>query len=98
MNCDELILTTDDSSNEDFNDICLDILKYVEDKSKVKIIEDRTKAIEEAIKDSADDNVVISILGKGAENTQKIKGKKLFYISDSINAKKFVDKYNEDIS
>lgn len=98
MNCDELILTTDDSSNEDFNDICLDILKYVEDKSKVKIIEDRTMAIEEAIKDSLDDNVVISILGKGAENTQKIKGKKLFYISDSINAKKFVDKYNEEIS
>lgn len=98
VNCDELILTTDDSSNEDFNDICNDILKYIDDKSKIKVIEDRTKAIEEAIKDSDDDKVVISILGKGAENRQKIKGKEIFYISDSVNVKNYIDKYNEGIS
>lgn len=63
--CDEIILTTLDLYNESFESICSDILEYIPDKSKVKLIKDRTKAIETAILHSDNKDEIISVLGKG---------------------------------
>lgn len=92
--CDEIILTTADLYHESFESICSDILEYIPDKSKVKIIEDRNEAIKRAFSESGDNDVIISILGKGNETRQVINGEKVFYVSDIVNVEKNMEKYN----
>ncbi len=63
--CDQVILTAEDNRDEDIQDICLDIQKYIEKPVSV-IIEDRRIAIEQAI-EIANRGDIILILGKGHE-------------------------------
>ena len=63
--CDQVILTAEDNRDEDIQDICLDIQKYIEKPVSV-IIEDRRIAIEQAI-EIANRHDIILILGKGHE-------------------------------
>jgi len=70
---DQIILTNDNPRTEDPQAILNEILSGISDKSKVKIIPDRRKAIYTALKmASSRDSVVIA--GKGHENYQEIKG------------------------
>ncbi|MCD7807855.1 MAG: UDP-N-acetylmuramoyl-L-alanyl-D-glutamate--2,6-diaminopimelate ligase [Erysipelotrichaceae bacterium] len=63
--CDQVILTAEDNRDEDIEDICLEIQKYIEKPISV-IIEDRAIAIEQAI-EIANGGDIILILGKGHE-------------------------------
>lgn len=63
--CDQVILTAEDNRDEDIQDICLDIQKYIEKPVSV-IIEDRRIAIEQAIEIANRDDIIL-ILGKGHE-------------------------------
>ncbi|MCD8029253.1 MAG: UDP-N-acetylmuramoyl-L-alanyl-D-glutamate--2,6-diaminopimelate ligase [Erysipelotrichaceae bacterium] len=63
--CDQVILTAEDNRDEDIEDICLDIQKYIEKPVSV-IIEDRSIAIEQAIEIANRDDIIL-ILGKGHE-------------------------------
>ena len=58
-------MTAEDNRDEDIQDICLDIQKYIEKPVSV-IIEDRRIAIEQAI-EIANRHDIILILGKGHE-------------------------------
>lgn len=63
--CDQVILTAEDNRDEDVQDICLSIQKYI-DKPVSVIIEDRRIAIEQAIEIANRDDIIL-ILGKGHE-------------------------------
>ena len=62
---DRIIVTSDNSRNEDTKDIISDIIRGFKEKS-YEICEDRGRAIYEAII-TAEDGSVIAIIGKGAE-------------------------------
>jgi UDP-N-acetylmuramoyl-L-alanyl-D-glutamate--2,6-diaminopimelate ligase len=72
----KVYITSDNPRNEDPEDIVNDILKGIEDKSIVNVELNRKKAIEMALDDQEDDEVVV-ILGKGDESFQIIYDKKL---------------------
>ena len=77
-----IYLTAEDPGEQNITDICNDIAKYIEKyHNNYEIIEDRKKAIEKAINE-ATENDVIAILGKGDENYQIVKGKWLPYETD----------------
>ena len=63
---DNVVITSDNSRNESFDDICKDILLGIKDHSLVKIIENREGAILHALSSSAEGDIVL-LLGKGAE-------------------------------
>lgn len=67
----KLYITSDNPRNEDPQDIVDDILKGIEDKSLVNVELNRRKAIEMALKEQQEDEVVV-ILGKGDESYQII--------------------------
>ena len=97
-NCDEIILTSDDPFYESFDNICSGIMDFIPNHKKIKVIENRTEAIKEALNTYRDEETIISILGKGSETSQNYNGISRDYISDSVNAKIFVDEYNENIN
>jgi UDP-N-acetylmuramoyl-L-alanyl-D-glutamate--2,6-diaminopimelate ligase len=72
----KVYITSDNPRNEDPEDIVNDILKGIEDKSIVNVELNRRKAIEMALDDQEEDEVVV-ILGKGDESFQIIYDKKL---------------------
>lgn len=79
---DKIYLTSEDPQFEDPKDICRDIAKYIDEyKKPYVIIEDRTDAIERAIRQAKKGDIII-VTGKGEENYQKIKGKYEYYESD----------------
>ena len=63
---DLVIITTDNCRNESADDIINDILIGMSDKTKRRIIPDRSRAIEEAILSAKDGDIVL-IIGKGHE-------------------------------
>ncbi len=67
----KLYITSDNPRNEDPQDIVNDILEGIEDKAVVNVELNRRKAIEMALRDQRDDEVVV-ILGKGDESYQII--------------------------
>jgi len=67
----KVYVTSDNPRNEDPDSIVQDILKGIEDKSIVSVELNRKKAIEMALDDQEDDEVVV-ILGKGDEAVQII--------------------------
>lgn len=81
---DEIVITTDNICEENFNVVVKDILENVE--CKYKIIEERTMAIKHCF-DNMIDGETLVVLGKGNEKYQKIKGKLLPY-SDIETVKK----------
>lgn len=84
---DYIYLTADDPQFEEVRDICEEIGKYIEDKSKYEIIEDRKKAIEKAFKNSKDGDIIV-LLSKGTDKYQRIKNVDVPYESDPKIAKK----------
>ena len=77
---DKIYLTNDNPRYEDEMDIINDILKGMENNDKVTIITNRESAIKEAINDLKKDDILL-ILGKGHEDYQIIKNKKI-HLSD----------------
>ena len=72
----KIYITSDNPRHEDPELIIKDILDGIEDRSNVTIELNRKKAIEMALDDQEDDEVVV-ILGKGDETTQIIYDEKL---------------------
>ena len=72
----KVYITSDNPRNEDPENIVQDILSGIEDKSNVKIELNRKKAIEMAL-DEQEESQVVVILGKGDESYQLIYDKKL---------------------
>ncbi len=72
----KIYITSDNPRSEDPDEIIKDILEGIEDKSDVKVEVNRKKAIEMALNDQKDDEVVV-VLGKGDEAYQIIYDKKL---------------------
>lgn len=78
---DYIYLTADDPQFEKTEDICRDIGKYIDDKSKFEIIKDRKRAINKAITNSRSGDVIV-LLSKGTDEYQRIKNKDVPYESD----------------
>ena len=78
---DILVITSDNPRDEEPKEIIRDILKGIEDKTKVIVEPDRKKAIEIALK-IAKEGDLVAVLGKGHETYQEIKGVK-YPFSDS---------------
>ena len=78
---DYIYLTADDPQFEKTEDICRDIGKYIDDKSKFEIIKDRKRAINKAITNSRSGDVIV-LLSKGTDRYQRIKNKDVPYESD----------------
>ncbi|MGL2602956.1 UDP-N-acetylmuramoyl-L-alanyl-D-glutamate--2,6-diaminopimelate ligase [Helicobacter pylori] len=79
----QIILTSDNPRSENEEDIIKDILKGINNSSKVIIEKDRKKAILNALENLKDDEVLL-ILGKGDENTQIFKDKTIFFSDQEI--------------
>ncbi len=93
--CKKIYVTDDNPRNENPKEIRKSILKYIE-KAKVTEIGNRTKAINEAIKNSRP-NEIILIAGKGHEDIQDY-GKTKIKISDFKIINRTKIKKNNDIS
>lgn len=78
---DYIYLTADDPQFEKIEDICKDIGKYIDDKSKFEIIRNRKRAINKAITNSRSGDVIV-LLSKGTDEYQRIKNKDVPYESD----------------
>jgi len=72
----KIYLTSDNPRSEEPKDIIMDIYEGIIDKNKVKISIDRQEAINMAI-DELEDDEILMILGKGDEEYQEIDGKKI---------------------
>jgi len=70
----KIIVTSDNPRSEEPEMIIEDILSGIDDKTKVSVVIDRYKAIEKAILEQKDGEIV-AILGKGDETTQIFKDK-----------------------
>jgi UDP-N-acetylmuramoyl-L-alanyl-D-glutamate--2,6-diaminopimelate ligase len=73
---DRMIVTSDNTENEEPLDIINAIMKGVKDKAAAIVEPDRKKAIEKAVKMAGRGDVVL-IAGKGHETYQDIGGRKL---------------------
>ena len=82
------MLTSDNSRNESSLNIIEDILKGIKDKSQIMINTDRELAINLSIQ-SAKENDVILIAGKGHEEYQETFSEKKFF-SDKLIIKKLL--------
>jgi UDP-N-acetylmuramoyl-L-alanyl-D-glutamate--2,6-diaminopimelate ligase len=76
-----IIVTTDNTRNESKDSIIKDITRGFTEKAQYKVINDRTEAINYAI-DNASDDEIIAIVGKGAED----------YIIDKYGYRPYSDK------
>lgn len=79
----QIILTSDNPRSENEEDIIKDILKGINNSSKVIVEKDRKKAILNALENLKDDEVLL-ILGKGDENTQIFKDKTIFFSDQEV--------------
>ena len=85
---DLIILTSDNPRYEDPVSIIEDILKGIEDRSRVIVEPDRRRAIERAV-NLAKEGDIVAVLGKGHEDYQEVKGVK-YPFSDSEVLKEFL--------
>lgn len=93
---DTIIITTDDPGNESPQKISEEILNVIEGRQKTaQIILDRGEAIHHAFEQANhSEGDVILIAGKGNENTMKVNGESLPYLTDSYYVKKAIRSYN----
>ena len=64
---DEVIVSSDNSRGEDPKQIFSDILKGIDKEKTYAVIEDRQRAIEEAVASAKHDDIIV-LAGKGHEN------------------------------
>lgn len=96
-NSSRVYLTADDPGSENLGDINREIKKYMSAACECFEIEDRAKAVEEAIL-SAPPKSVIVLAGKGHENCHKINGKLVYIESDFDAARRVMKTVDERIS
>lgn len=84
---DYVYLTEDDPGFEDVVEICEDIRSHIT--KPCRIIPDRETAVRAAL-DAAEPGDVVILAGKGAEVTQRVRGKFVPYISDIKAAQKWM--------
>ena len=89
---DIIIITDDNPRFEDPRKIRDDMIRNLksEDLKRIKVIGNRKIAIKKAVNSLSEQDVLL-IAGKGHENYQLIKNKKIFF-SDKITAKEFLKK------
>ena len=80
-NSDYIYLTADNPQFESVRDICLEIAKYIKDKDKFEIIENRKEAITKAINNANKGDVVV-LLAKGGEKYIQINNVNIEYEGD----------------
>lgn len=73
-----IIITSDNPRNEDPKDICNEIIKGCKKNSDVRIVLDRTEAIQYALKNMKSKDILL-IAGKGHESYQEINGQIINY-------------------
>jgi len=73
----KIIITTDNRGNTSFEEIANDMIRGIGDK-KYYLIEDRFEAIKFGI-NMLEENDILMVLGKGAENFQKIGNDRIYY-------------------
>ena len=88
-NSDYIYLTAEDPQFEEVKDICEDIASYIE-KGKYEIVEDRKEAVEKALTNAEEGDVVV-LLAKGEETYQKVRGVFTPYESDLSLAKEWAN-------
>lgn len=93
---DDIIICEEDSYYESFDKIASDIAKNITIKN-FSIIEDRDKALKNAVFDLCDNRAVILFLGKGEENTLKRKHGYEECLNDLEIAKKYISLYNKNL-
>jgi UDP-N-acetylmuramoyl-L-alanyl-D-glutamate--2,6-diaminopimelate ligase len=82
-NSDKIIITNDNPRNEEPKMIVNDIISGFKDITNHKIIFDRKKAIKKALELKNSENIVL-ILGKGNEEFQIVKNKKILHSDDKV--------------
>lgn len=82
-NSDKIIITNDNPRNEEPKKIVNDIISGFKKFTKHQIIFDRKKAIKKALELKNSENIVL-ILGKGNEEFQIVKNKKILYSDDKV--------------
>jgi len=90
---DKLIIADDNPRNEEGDEIAQHILSGISDRSVVTVIRDRAKAIDYAIANAAQGDVVL-IAGKGHETYQDIGGNRLIF-SDANQVRLALQKRNK---
>ena len=95
IHSDFVYITMDDPGYEEVIDISEEIAQHVKaHDTPYRIIEDRAEAIETAFKDVKEKTVLL-VMGKGQDNSQKIKGKDVPYANDVYYVKKLIEEYNK---
>ena len=89
-NSDYVYLTADNPQFESVRDICLDIAKYIKQKDKFEIIENRKEAIKKAIMNANDGDIVV-LLAKGGEKYIQINNENIEYEGDLEIAKQVLE-------
>ena len=79
----KIYLTSDNPRDEEPEKILDDISVGITNKDKLKIIEDRQKAITKAIQELQKDEILL-VLGKGDEDYQEVKGKKIKFSDKDV--------------
>ena len=85
-NSDYIYLTADNPQFESVTDICNDIAKYIKEKDKFEIIENRKLAIEKAIITAKKGDVIV-LLAKGGEKYIQVNNQNIEYEGDMKIAK-----------
>ena len=93
-NSDYIYLTSDNPQFESVYDICMDIAKYIKQKDKFEIIENRKEAINKAIMNAKDGDIVV-LLAKGGEKYIQINNENIEYEGDLEIAKQALKIKNE---
>ena len=90
---DRIVLTEQDPGTESVQDICSQIMQYIDKDKPVTVIEDRGEAIHAAC-EMIDDNWVMVIAGNGADGYQK---RGLTYVelpTDGERVQEYIDAHN----
>ncbi len=94
-NADKIYLVPDDPAYENPKEIADEIATYIKEYTEnFEYIDSREEAIQKAI-GSVRENEVILVAGKGDEDTIKIGGAYVPYVSDVDNVKKCLEEYNK---
>lgn len=94
---DFVYLTMDDPGYQEVREISEEIAVYLEKSgTPYAMIDDRAQAIETAFRD-VQEKTIILLMGKGQDDTNKIKGKEVPYATDGYYVKKLIAAYDTGI-